>query len=283
MSTEPAAGRSPEADQGTVDARFAAELRAALTTARAADALTAPSPPDRLLDLLVRTAARAIPSPEGALFLADPARRVLTFAVAIGTTADRVTDLTVPLGRGIAGLVAVSGQPLAIANAKDDPRHAREIAELAGYLPTTILAVPVVASDGTVLGVLELLDRQGQPTYDLRDMELLGAFAEQAALLLDQRRAHATIAALIGRALAALGGLPSDIESDVAMRAAGFASTVEADPTARRAVELAELVAAIAAGGPAAHRAGLGVLTALADFVRARPGGAPGLEGEFLR
>jgi len=281
MSTEPPPGGGTASRAGTDDARFATELRAALGLAAATDALGASSPPDQLLDLLVRAAARAIPSPEGALLLVDTERRVLTFDVVIGQTAAKVKDLVVPLGRGIAGLVAVSGQPLAVANAQQDPRHAKEIAEKSGFLPNTILAVPVTAPDGAVLGVLELLERQGQPTYDLRDMELLGAFAQQAAMVLEQRRAHTSLAALVGRALAALGGLPPAVERTIAARTEAFAAAVETDPAARRTRELAELVATIAGRGEAEQRACVGVLEAFAAYLRGTP--TPGGGMDLLR
>jgi len=258
------------------DARFAAALRSALTAGRAAGAIAAPASLDDLLDRIVRAAARAVPSPEGALFLVDRERGVLTFDVVIGQTADAVRDLTVPLGHGIAGLVAVSGQALAVANAQEDPRHAKDIAAQSGYLPTTILAVPVTDADGTVVGVLELLDRQGQATYDLGDMEALGAFAEQIAIVLEHRRVSTSLAALIGRALAALGGLPPAVERGLAEQAAALAASVERDAAASRTLELAELVATVASRGAAAQQACVEVLRAFAGYLEATPAGGTG-------
>ena len=204
--------------------------------------------------------------------LVDREARVLTFDVVIGQTAAKLKQLTLPLGRGIAGLVAVSGQPLAVANAQQDPRHARDIAEQVGYLPNTILAVPVTDADGDVIGVLELLDRQEAPTYSLDDMELLGRFAELCALALAQRRAHALHTALIGRSLAALGGSPPrpNAVSPIASRCLPPAAA--ADPVARRAHVLAERVAAIAARGEAEQRACEGVLEVFAEYVAAHSG-----------
>src|SRR5690554_1271088 len=102
------------------DQAFLESLRAALISATTAERLTGGNRADTLLEMIVRAAARAIPCPEGALFLVDRQRRVLTFEVVIGSTADAVKDMTVPLGHGIAGLVAASGQALAIANAQED-------------------------------------------------------------------------------------------------------------------------------------------------------------------
>jgi GAF domain-containing protein len=260
------------------DAAFVAALRTALTLAGAAETVGAPDSPDQLLDLIVRAAAAAIPSPEGSLMLVDREARVLTFDIVIGQTAAKLQQLTLPLGRGIAGLVAVSGQPLAVANAQQDPRHARDIAEQVGYLPNTILAVPVAEADGSVIGVLELLDRQGAPTFSLDDMELLGRFAELCSLALAQRRAHAIHAALIGRSLAALGGLSPEVQRGLADRIERFAARVAADPVARRAHVLAERIAAIAARGEAEQRACEGVLEVFAEYAAAHPEPGAGMD-----
>lgn len=264
------------------DAAFTAALRTAIILATTAETIAAPDSPDHLLDRLVRAAAAAIPSPEGSLMLVDAEARVLTFDVVIGQTAAKLKSLTLPLGRGIAGLVAVSGQPLAVANAQQDPRHARDIAEQVGYLPNTILAVPVTDAEGSVIGVLELLDRQGAPTYGLDDMELLGRFAELCSLALAQRRAHALHTALIGRSLAALGGLSPEAQRHLADHIERFAARTAADPVARRAQVLAERIAAIASRGEAEQRACEGVLEVFAEYVAAHPAPGAGLDAYGL-
>ncbi len=259
------------------DLAVVAALRAALIQASLVPSFAA-SAADDLLDGLVRTATVAIPSPAGSLLLVDREANALTFAVAVGQSASRLEGVSVPLGRGIAGLVAVSGQPLAIANAQQDPRHARDIAEQSGYLPNTILAVPVVA-DGEVIGVLELLDRQGAPSYSLADMDLLGHFATLCASALIQRRADTLQATIIGQALHALTGLPDEAATTLSERTQAFANRVAADPAAQRARTLAGQVAAIAARGDAEQRACEGILAIFAEYIAARPEPGTGLAG----
>lgn len=259
-------GDTHDDDRAAVGTLRAALIRAAIVPTLAA------APADQLLERLVQTAATIIPSPAGSLMVVDPVARVLTFDVVIGPSADKLAGLTLPLGRGIAGLVAASGQPLAIADAQHDPRHARDIAEQSGYLPSTILAVPVSGTDGAVIGVLELLDRQGTDKgFTLDDMELLGRFAELGALAIAQRRVEAVQAELIGRVLATLGGTPPERESVLAAGLEALAARVAADPAARRARELAERVATIAARGDAEQRACEGVLAVFADYIAEHP------------
>lgn len=270
--------RQPDAD----DVRLATALRDALLQSDGGDALLVPeSQPslfEQMLDLIVRTAARVAPSPEGSLFLLNPQRRILTFEVVIGQAAAATKNLTVPLGHGIAGLVAVSGQPLAVANAQQDPRHARDIAEQTGYFPNTILAVPVSTAEGSILGVLELLDRQGAPTYSLDDMELVGRFAQLAALVLEIRRAFTLRSLLVGQTLAAIDGLPPELRGRLETSLTVLAQRIDADPEARRSRDLAARVATIARRGESEQRVCAAVLDAFGTYLAETPEPGAGLE-----
>jgi hypothetical protein len=66
--------------------------------------------------------------------------------------------MRIPAGQGIAGWVLASGQPIELSDVTHDPRFARDVAERTGYVPRSILAMPVEGSQQT-LGVLEVLDR----------------------------------------------------------------------------------------------------------------------------
>ena len=81
----------------------------------------------------------------------------------------------------MASYVARTGQALAIDQVQNDPRFAGEVAERTGYSPTSMLVVPVVGDDGTVSGVVSVLDRTtavGDP------LAVATAAAAHAALLL---------------------------------------------------------------------------------------------------
>ena len=166
------------------DERSAEELRDALTLAAAAGAIASPVEHSRLLEMIVETAARVIPSRAASLFLIDEETEELVFEVALGSKADEVRKFRVPLGHGIAGLVAVSGQPMAVSDAAKDPRQAADIAESVGYAPESILCVPLFYEE-EITGVLELLDREGAPSYGPADMATLGLFANQAAVAIE--------------------------------------------------------------------------------------------------
>ncbi len=198
----------------------------------------------RLLEMIVETGAHVIGARAGALFLLDEENDDLTFEVAIGSRAAEVKRFRVPLGHGIAGIVAASGQAMAIRDAAGDPRLASDIADSVGYVPETVLCVPLFYGDN-VIGALELLDKEGG--FSAGDLEALGLFANQAAVALQLSRTYENVA-----------GLMADAEAE------------GADDISRDAVELARLVQEITRYGETERKACRDVLVAFAEYLRAR-------------
>lgn len=120
-----------------------------------------------------------------ALFETDPDR--LLFRVASGPQGAGAIGLSVPPTKGIAGFVYSTGQALALSDVASDPRFDRAAAERTGYVPRSIAAVPLL-DGGAVVGVLQVLDRQGSATFSLRDMELIAVFANQAGAAIGASR-----------------------------------------------------------------------------------------------
>ena len=212
----------------------------------------------------------------GALFLVDEDGDELIFEVAIGPKAAEVKRFRVPLGHGIAGLVAVTGQPMAVANAREDARQARDIAESVGYLPESILCVPLFYGDRTI-GVLELLDKKGQPTFSATDLDTLALFANQAAVAIEQSRTHRNLGALLAEALRPADGSANGQGAGLGDRARAFAERVEADDVSfREALELAGLVQEIAWQGEREFAACRSILRGFAEYLGSRPSAAGG-------
>ena len=140
-----------------------------------------------------------------AIFERDPER--LEFRVAAGEQGAGAIGLSVPPSKGIAGFVFSTGQPLALSDVISDPRFDRATAERTGYVPRSIAAVPLVEEHGRgTVGVLQLLDKRSSPTFTLRDMELLGVFAAQAAAAIHATRVQRDLDELLHQALGRLVG-----------------------------------------------------------------------------
>ncbi len=123
----------------------------------------------------------------------------LLYEAAEGAGAANVTGLRLPSDRGIAGYVANTGQSLVVDEVHSDPRFARDVAERIGYVPTSLLAVPVVDAQDRVLGVVSVLDR----TVGIGDpLAIASASGRVAAPLLATSAAIATLGPLLLRAVA---------------------------------------------------------------------------------
>jgi GAF domain-containing protein len=260
----------PEAGR-TADEQFAAELRRAFTLAAAAGALTAPPASSALLERMVETAANLLAARAASLFLVDEEKQELVIAVALGPKAQEVRDLRVPLGHGIAGLVALSGQPMMVSEVQKDPRLATDVARAVGYWPGSILCIPLQSGD-RVIGVLELFDKEGAPSFNPTDMEVLGYFGNLAALAIEQARAHGNLARMISDVLAPLTGTPWGREHDPPRLARAFLTRLEQEDAAyRRTLELARLVRDVAARGERELEVCRAVLGSFWDYVKSGP------------
>jgi GAF domain-containing protein len=155
--------------------------------------------------------------------LYDAASDRLVFEVAAGEQGQGVIGLSIAPDQGIAGYVFQSGQALALSDVERDPRFGRAVAEQTAYLPRSIVAVPLVSDERTI-GVLEVLDKRTATAFSLRDIELAGIFAQQAATAISATRVERDVASLLGAGLRALAageaGGPEAATVDDIVRAA---------------------------------------------------------------
>jgi GAF domain-containing protein len=196
----------------------------------------------------------------------DDEAEELVYVAASGAGADAVTGIRLPIGRGIAGWVAQSGQPIAVSDLSRDTRFARDVAESTSYVPTALLAVPIEADD-RLLGVLSILDRDEARPGAGRDLEVAAMFASQAALAIQASTAFADAGRVVLRGLAeAAAGNTSLSGSLTAAAATGR------DPDLS---EFAALLAEFYRAGPAERALGIRLLRDVLAFVNRGGGGRP--------
>jgi GAF domain-containing protein len=218
---------------------------------------------DELLRSLTETARRLFGAAACSLALLSEDESELLYTTAAGEGADDVTGMRIPSSHGIAGWVVQSGQPIAISDLSGDPRFSRELAEQTGYVPQSILAVPVETPQ-RMLGVISLLDRDPRRPGADQDMALLSLFADQAALALAGTEAFSVLGRVL---LAALADAAAGDDLARALRqAAARLPAADADLAA-----LAAAFAALARRGAAERRLALAVLRDVAEYVERRP------------
>jgi GAF domain-containing protein len=233
--------------------------------ARLGNALGSASRPSSLDDELARATAavRALfDSAACSCALVEAGGDEIRFVAANGIGANAITGKVMQVERGIAGWVAMTGQPIAIADVRVDPRFARDVAEETNYVPTSILAAPLLGSDGEVLGVIEVLDARAMNENTGRDLDVLGFIGSQLATTVRLTRTYDRLGSVL---LTALAGAADEAE---------FADTLNSlVESGQDDQELAELVRAfhqLSSTGPAGQKFALTVLTASLEYARGR-------------
>jgi GAF domain-containing protein len=222
-----------------------------------------PAGTDELLRSLTETARRLFGAAACSLALLNEDDSELLYTVAAGEGADDVTGMRIPSSHGIAGWVVQSGQPIAISDVDNDPRFSRGLAEQTGYVPQTILAVPVETPQ-RLLGVITLLDRDTRRPGAEQDMALLSLFADQAALALASVETYSLLGRVLLDALAK-SAAGDDLVSTLRQAADGLPAA-DADLAA-----LAAAFAALARRGAGERRLALSVLRDIGEYVERRP------------
>lgn len=249
------------------DSRLAEQLQRLLEAIEASGRAILPSSNRDLLQSIVDAAARIFGAAAASMALVDEKRQELEFKVSYGVGNEDVVGMRIPLDKGIAGYVAMTGQPIAISNVQQDTRFNQDFARSTGYVPRSILAMPLLWGD-RVIGVMEVLDKINAPSFGMQDMELLGLFAQQAAIAIFQSQQYDAINAALVRGLKQLA--VGDLSADSAEILHVLEADTGDDARTRDLLALADLFNSIGQLGEEERRACLQVLSAFGEYARAK-------------
>jgi hypothetical protein len=147
----------------------------------------------KLLEAVVEAAACVFDAAAASLALSDPRTGELVYTAAWGTGAAHIVGVRLGRGAGLAGAVVSSGEGIAIPDCRTDPRWEGWISEAIGYVPYTMLIVPL-KRDGQAVGALTILDRRDGEPYEAEQIERLVAFADIALAAIEAPRTTAPAA-----------------------------------------------------------------------------------------
>jgi predicted Ser/Thr protein kinase len=168
-------------------AAFAKALGAPLRTETGISLAVSIENPDAsrsLMEAVVHTAAGVFGAAAASISLVDETTGELVYQSAWGAGAREIIGVRMPPGAGIAGGVVQSGVAEAVPDCHTDPRFAARIAAGTGYVPYTMLVVPM-RRGGREIGALSILDRRDGRAYRQDDIEPAMLFADLAVKALD--------------------------------------------------------------------------------------------------
>ena len=176
------------------------------TTEKFIEGLTNPNQLDRLLTFfefskilvstfdmegLIRTVVtkfnELIPASNWSIFLLEPETQELRFFVVVGLDIQKVKDLRLKVGEGIAGTVAKDGKPIFIQDVRTDSRFSSKVDEMTGFETRSIICLPLVVHR-EIIGVLEVVNIENENFFLATYLPLLHIIADYIAIAVDNVR-----------------------------------------------------------------------------------------------
>ncbi|MBL8878103.1 MAG: sigma 54-interacting transcriptional regulator [Phycisphaerales bacterium] len=158
----------------------------------ASTAMSASLDLSEVLQAIVRCAAGVLKAEASSLLLLDSRRRKLVFRAVHGIRADELLGKEFDADRGIAGMVASTGQPELIADVPAHPRHFGGFDQQSDFRTRTMIAAPLQL-DGQTIGVVEVINKRGEQRFTEHDLNVLQVFANLAAVSARNAQRHQSV------------------------------------------------------------------------------------------
>lgn len=120
------------------------------------------------------------------LLLYDKENDQLVFNTTSGLKEESLAHLTVPRGKGIAGMVLETLKPEIVNDASSDPRVFKAIDQKVGYITRNLICVPMI-TQGEVQGVLEAVNSLDGRDFTESDIKIVRYLSNLAAIAVKNR------------------------------------------------------------------------------------------------
>ncbi len=144
---------------------------------------------DPLLEKILDSAINILNCEAGTLFLVDEQTDELVFRVVHGPVAGTLLGQRLPAGTGIVGEAVRTRQPVIANNVQQTDKWFASPDKNTGFITRSVLAVPLQVKE-RVIGVLEVVNRNDGLPFVEDDVNLLAAFAAQAAVAIENSRLY---------------------------------------------------------------------------------------------
>lgn len=144
---------------------------------------------DDLFNSILSVARVELDVERGTLYFVDDQKQEIWSKVA-GELESK--EIRLPIGKGLAGTVAATGEGIILHDAYADPRFDRSQDQKTGYRTRSMLCVPIRNRENRVVGVLQLLNKR-HGSFGPRDLEFLDSMSDHMAIAMENARLHIDI------------------------------------------------------------------------------------------
>jgi signal transduction histidine kinase len=124
-----------------------------------------------------------------AVMLVDPHNKELYWEVSRGDKSEFFEGKqTLPLGKGIAGNVALTGKAVLLNDVQQDPRWNGSYDKKTGFRTRSMICVPIQFHD-KILGIIEIINKK-EGEFTSRDLRILEVLAAQTGVAIENATIH---------------------------------------------------------------------------------------------
>jgi sigma-B regulation protein RsbU (phosphoserine phosphatase) len=224
------------------------------------------SPIRQAIDDILKIAKETVGSADASVLVRDGQDGGLRFLVAVSELEEQLLKIRIPPGKGIAGSVFSSGQPMAVNDTSSEGSFWSGADEKVGFKTITLLATPLRFGNETI-GVLEFVNRPGEPPYPPftpEEMDDAARFADPIARLVDAYELAQLVESLFNQTL------KTSSEESSGKELATWLKNVDAAPEHRDLLTLALSLRDIVSRGDAEREMCRDLLEVLARFAEKR-------------
>jgi len=131
----------------------------------------------------IEAATSLVNAESGSLLLVDQETGELYFEVALGEKGERLKEIRLAKGEGIAGCVAGTGESVIVHDVQTDSRFFKGADAKSSFRTNNMICVPVMTKN-KIVGVLEAINKR-DGMFDEEDKEGLMALANQVAVAIE--------------------------------------------------------------------------------------------------
>ncbi len=139
-----------------------------------------------LLGSIMESSKMVLKTEGSSLMLLDEKKENLIFSVVSGEKDEALKKMTIPIGKGIAGEVALNRKAEIVNDVQSDSRHFKNVDEASHYVTRNLIATPLMVKN-EMIGVLEAINTVGRMNFKKKDLQRFITFSEQAALAIHNR------------------------------------------------------------------------------------------------
>jgi sigma-B regulation protein RsbU (phosphoserine phosphatase) len=141
----------------------------------------------KCLELVMESAKSVFRTEACSLLMLDDKKEYLYFHTILGEKKDELSKIKVPMGVGVAGMVAKTKEPMIINDAPNDPRVYKDADKKSKFQTRNILAAPLMAGD-EVIGVIEAINTIDRNNFHPSDINLFLNFSDACALSIQKSK-----------------------------------------------------------------------------------------------